>query len=84
MTTTTHVNVSYPIFGLLGIAFIVLKLLDVITWAWIWVLAPFWMPFALMLCIALLIGSIIGIYYLGKFLVQFLHTVYFNFKHRNR
>ncbi len=26
----------------LGIAFIVLKIIGVITWPWIWVLAPFW------------------------------------------
>jgi hypothetical protein len=30
------------VFGLLGVAFIVLKLTDVIDWSWIWVLAPFW------------------------------------------
>ena len=32
--------------GLLTIVFIVLKLTDVITWSWIWVLAPLWIPFA--------------------------------------
>lgn len=31
--------------SLLGIVFIVLKLLGVITWSWIWVLAPFWISF---------------------------------------
>ena len=30
------------IFGLLGIAFIILKLCHVIEWSWIWVLSPFW------------------------------------------
>ena len=35
------------IFGLLGIAFIVLKLVGVIAWPWIWVLAPIWGPLAL-------------------------------------
>lgn len=30
--------------GLLTIAFIVLKLLNVITWSWLWVLAPIWIP----------------------------------------
>lgn len=30
--------------GLLGIAFIVLKLCHVIEWSWWWVLAPFWIP----------------------------------------
>ncbi len=28
--------------GLLTIAFIVLKLTDVIQWSWIWVLSPIW------------------------------------------
>ena len=30
--------------GLLGIAFIVLKLTGVIGWSWLWVLAPLWIP----------------------------------------
>lgn len=41
--------------GLLGIAFIVLKLVGVISWSWIWVLAPIWAPLALVLIIALII-----------------------------
>lgn len=28
--------------GLLTVAFIVLKLLGVITWSWLWVLSPIW------------------------------------------
>lgn len=28
--------------GLLTIAFIVLKLLGIITWSWVWVFAPIW------------------------------------------
>ena len=34
---------------LLGVAFIVLKLTHVIAWSWVWVLAPFWLPLALVL-----------------------------------
>ena len=37
----------FPILGLLGLAFIVLKLCGVINWSWWWVLAPFWGLFAL-------------------------------------
>lgn len=37
--------------GLLGVAFVVLKLTHTITWPWLWVLAPFWIP----LCIAILV-----------------------------
>ena len=35
-------NTGTPILGLLGIAFIVLKLMGYITWSWWWVTAPFW------------------------------------------
>lgn len=37
--------------GLLLIAFIVLKLCNVITWSWIWVLSPFWIPVALLILV---------------------------------
>ena len=33
--------------GLLTIVFITLKLCGVITWSWVWVLSPIWIPFAL-------------------------------------
>lgn len=35
------------LFGALGIVFVVLKLVGVIAWPWLWVLAPFWGPLAL-------------------------------------
>lgn len=40
--------------GLLTIAFIVLKLCNVITWSWIWVLSPLWISFALIVLIVLI------------------------------
>lgn len=33
--------------GLLTIVFIILKLCKVITWSWVWVLAPLWIPLGL-------------------------------------
>ena len=33
--------------GLLAIVFITLKLMGVIEWAWVWVLAPLWIGFVL-------------------------------------
>ena len=33
------------VFGLLGIAFVVLKLTGYIGWSWWWVTAPFWVGF---------------------------------------
>lgn len=45
------------ILGLLGVAFVVLKLVSVINWSWWWVLAPFWIPLALT-AIILIIGIV--------------------------
>lgn len=33
--------------GVLTIVFIVLKLTKLISWSWLWVLAPIWIPLAL-------------------------------------
>lgn len=33
--------------ALLGTVFVVLKLCKVITWSWLWVTAPFWIPLAI-------------------------------------
>lgn len=33
--------------GLLGVAFIVLKLCKVINWQWKWVLSPIWIPISI-------------------------------------
>ncbi len=35
--------------GLLAIVFITLKLTNYIDWSWWWVLAPLWVPFALVI-----------------------------------
>lgn len=35
-------NNSINITGLLGVAFVILKLTKVINWDWIWVTCPFW------------------------------------------
>ena len=57
------VNVSGGIgfIGMLTIAFIVLKLINIISWSWIWVLSPLWVPTAILLLmfVLLLIGGII-------------------------
>lgn len=41
--------------GLLAIVFIVLKLIGVITWSWLWVLAPLWIPVAIVLIVIAII-----------------------------
>ena len=37
--------------GLLGIAFVILKLCEVIDWSWWWVTCPFWGGFVLYIVI---------------------------------
>ena len=38
--------------GMLTIAFIVLKLTGYITWSWWWVLAPTWIPLAIIVILS--------------------------------
>ena len=46
--------------GVLGVVFIVLKLVGVIDWSWWWVLSPFWIIFLLTILIVL------GVYWYYK------------------
>jgi len=41
--------------GLLAVAFIVLKLCNVIQWSWWWVLAPLWIPAAIVIVLAVIV-----------------------------
>lgn len=45
--------------GALAIVFITLKLLDVITWSWWWVLAPIWISWAILAVILIIAGIVI-------------------------
>lgn len=50
------INIRFPGFStFLGIAFIILKLCKVIDWAWIWVLAPIWISWALIAIIIVIV-----------------------------
>ena len=56
-------NASLGVCGVLGIVFIVLKLVGVIPWSWLWVLAPFWIPASLaivMIAIGIILTLITG------------------------
>lgn len=55
---------SFPILGILGLIFITLKLTGHITWSWLWVLAPFWIPFAVIFGVL----GIVGIAHFIKYL----------------
>ena len=51
MSNSSSSSGGIGICGLLGVAFIVLKLTGVINWSWWWVTAPFWGGFAIGLII---------------------------------
>ena len=42
--------------GLLTVAFVVLKLLDIISWSWWWVLSPIWITTAFVLFLLLIVA----------------------------
>ena len=47
--------------GLLGVAFVILRLCHVIHWPWPWVLAPFWIPLAFIVVVLLGILVVAGV-----------------------
>lgn len=47
--------------SLLGLIFITLKLTHYIDWSWWWVLAPLWIPFAVVIVIILICVFVLGI-----------------------
>ena len=50
-----EVSVNFPILGILGLIFITLKLTGYITWSWLWVLSPFWIPLGILILIAIIV-----------------------------
>ena len=65
MSIKKNVNIRFGgnLFTTLGLIFIILKLLDVITWSWLWVLSPFWIPFVI---VSVILSIIFGKSYLHK------------------
>jgi hypothetical protein len=44
------ITISWPAFALTALA-VVLKLTGVISWSWLWVLAPLWAPLGVVLAL---------------------------------
>lgn len=61
MTDKIQVGSGVGLGGLLFVAFLVLKLCDVISWSWWWVFAPLWLPIAIFLAIIIVVAVIVGI-----------------------
>lgn len=55
------IRVGPGVSGLLGVLFIGLKLTGFISWSWLWVLSPFWLPLAIVLgiCAVVLVVALI-------------------------
>jgi hypothetical protein len=58
MSDKTNTSGRIGVTGLLGVAFVVLKLCHVIEWPWLWVLAPFWVPFAIVASVIAVLGVV--------------------------
>ena len=61
MSSTNTGGVNF--LGLLTLLFIGLKLTGYITWSWVWVLSPLWIPISIAL---LLLSAVILLVALGK------------------
>lgn len=54
----TYTGLGVP--GLLGVAFVILKLCGVIHWSWLWVIAPFWIPIGIGIILVLIDGMLLA------------------------
>ena len=61
MSNSNNSSGGIGFFGLLTVVFITLKLTDFIAWSWWWVLAPTWIPAAIVIVIliAMLIYAVV-------------------------
>lgn len=62
MSNTTKVQSSFPFLSILCLIFITLKLTGYVTWSWIWILSPLWLPYTIILGIGVLWFSVVWTY----------------------
>ena len=58
MSNTTKVQGSFPLWSILCLIFITLKLTGYIAWSWLWVLAPIWIPISIILVVFVIVGML--------------------------
>ena len=59
MSNKSSPNSGVGVLGLLGVAFVVLKLMGYINWSWIWVTAPFWIVLAVVLVVIVIYALVL-------------------------
>lgn len=58
MSDQNQSTIGGGFWGLLTIAFVVLKLTGVIGWPWVWVLAPVWAPIAAFILVVIILAAL--------------------------
>ncbi len=61
MSDSSRASGGIGVPGLLGVAFVVLKLTHVIDWSWWWVLSPFWICFLIWVLVLACIGIFVWV-----------------------
>ena len=64
--TTVNTSGGIGFLGMLTILFIGLKLTGYITWSWVWVLAPIWIPMVIILGIIVIVGLVLLVLWIIK------------------
>ena len=60
-TNEINISIGGGFSGLLFIAFLILKLCNIITWSWWWVTAPLWMPLAFVIVVSIICVLVLAI-----------------------
>ena len=55
MDNNLNINLNGGFLGFLTLIFITLKLCHIIDWSWMWVLAPLWIPLAVVFTLAVVV-----------------------------
>ena len=69
MEKEKHSLIGLSFTQILTLIFIVLKLTDYITWSWLWVLSPLWIPVAFIL-------GLFAVAFVVVFVVDFIATLF--------
>lgn len=70
MAESKSVRIGPGLLGCLGILFVALKLCGQIDWPWLWVLAPFWGPVAVLAIMFVLGSVVVGVLFVGSALLE--------------